>query len=146
VANVHVAALERNGRVVFLYAVRPGPADRAYGIQVARLAGLPPWVADRADALLADLVRQRAAPASAAPGIDCEPDAPPDPHSEPRRVSDADGLYQLSLAGAPAPAPTAADLLRALRDRDLGTMTPRAALDWLWTQQERFGGPGRSRG
>ncbi len=53
VTNVHVAALERGGRVVFLYAVQPGPADRAYGIQVARLAGLPPWVADRAEALLA---------------------------------------------------------------------------------------------
>ncbi len=40
VANVHVAAIEQDGRVVFLYAVRPGPADRAYGIHVARLAGL----------------------------------------------------------------------------------------------------------
>ena len=61
-ANVHVAALERDGRVVFLYAVQPGPADRAYGIQVARLAGLPPWVADRAEMLLAearDPVRSR---------------------------------------------------------------------------------------
>ena len=54
VTNVHVAALEREGRVVFLYAVQPGPADRAYGIQVARLAGLPPWVADRAEMLLAE--------------------------------------------------------------------------------------------
>ena len=53
--NVHVAALERDGHVVFLYAVQPGPADRAYGIQVARLAGLPPpWVADRAEMLLAE--------------------------------------------------------------------------------------------
>ncbi|MDQ3466993.1 MAG: DNA mismatch repair protein MutS, partial [Chloroflexota bacterium] len=61
VANLHVAALEREGRVIFLYAVRPGPADRAYGIQVARLAGLPPWVADRAEAVLSDLSQSRPA-------------------------------------------------------------------------------------
>src|ERR671920_2193641 len=58
VTNVHVAALEREGRVVFLYAVQPGPADRAYGIQVARLAGVPSWVADRAEALLAAAPRR----------------------------------------------------------------------------------------
>jgi DNA mismatch repair ATPase MutS len=45
---------------VFLYAVRPGAADRACGIQVARLAGLPSWVADRAEALLADATRETA--------------------------------------------------------------------------------------
>jgi DNA mismatch repair protein MutS len=54
VANVHVAAVEVDGRVIFLHAVRPGPADRSYGIQVARLAGLPPWVADRAAALASE--------------------------------------------------------------------------------------------
>jgi hypothetical protein len=46
--------------VVFLYAVQPGAADRAYGIQVARLAGLPSWVADRAETLLADATRETA--------------------------------------------------------------------------------------
>ncbi|HEX5500516.1 MAG TPA: DNA mismatch repair protein MutS, partial [Thermomicrobiales bacterium] len=145
VANVHVAALERAGRVVFLYAVRPGPADRAYGIQVARLAGLPPWVADRADALLADLSRQRAAsPAS----VDGEPPdrLDPDGAGKPRRVAEERDLYQLALDGSPAPAPTAADLLRQLRDLDLATMTPRQALDWLWAQQERFGRSRRDRG
>jgi len=45
---------------VFLYAVQPGAADRAYGIQVARLAGLPSWVADRTGALLADATRETA--------------------------------------------------------------------------------------
>ena len=47
-AEVQLFLAERDGRVVFLYAVQPGAADRAYGVQVARLAGLPPWVADRA--------------------------------------------------------------------------------------------------
>jgi DNA mismatch repair protein MutS len=46
--------------VDFLYAVQPGAADRACGIQVSRLAGLPSWVADRAEALLADATRETA--------------------------------------------------------------------------------------
>ena len=40
-ANAHVAATEWNGDLVFLHEVREGAADRSYGVQVARLAGLP---------------------------------------------------------------------------------------------------------
>jgi DNA mismatch repair protein MutS len=41
VANVHLAATEHRGQIVFLHAVREGPARASYGIQVARLAGVP---------------------------------------------------------------------------------------------------------
>ena len=50
--NVHVAAKEQNGKVVFLHKVLPGAADRSYGIHVAELAGLPSDVVDRAKTLL----------------------------------------------------------------------------------------------
>ena len=40
-ANVHLSAVEHGERIVFLHAVRPGPADRSYGLHVAQLAGLP---------------------------------------------------------------------------------------------------------
>jgi DNA mismatch repair protein MutS len=40
-ANVHVAAAEHAGGVVFLHKVKPGPASKSYGIQVAQLAGVP---------------------------------------------------------------------------------------------------------
>jgi len=46
---------EHRGQLVFLHEVAPGAADRSYGIQVARLAGLPPSVVKRARALLAEL-------------------------------------------------------------------------------------------
>ena len=42
------------GDVVFLHEIVPGAADRSYGIQVAKLAGLPPAVVKRAQTLLAD--------------------------------------------------------------------------------------------
>lgn len=51
--NAHVSAREWGEDVVFLHKVEPGPADRAYGVHVARLAGVPKQVLVRATALLA---------------------------------------------------------------------------------------------
>src|SRR6185312_5059203 len=53
VRNFHVAVREWNDEIVFLHKVQAGGTDRSYGIQVARLAGLPPPVIARAKALLA---------------------------------------------------------------------------------------------
>ncbi|HRJ48067.1 MAG TPA: DNA mismatch repair protein MutS, partial [Opitutaceae bacterium] len=53
--NFSVAVKEWNDEIVFVRRVIPGAADRSYGIQVARLAGLPPSVIDRAKTILAKL-------------------------------------------------------------------------------------------
>ena len=50
--NVHVAAMEQEGRVVFLHKVMAGPADKSYGIHVAQLADLPETIVVRAKELL----------------------------------------------------------------------------------------------
>jgi DNA mismatch repair protein MutS len=55
VTNVHVAAAEASGKVVFLHEVREGPASQSYGLAVAQLAGVPPAVIRRARSLLAQL-------------------------------------------------------------------------------------------
>jgi DNA mismatch repair protein MutS len=55
VANVNIAVSELAGRVIFLRRLRPGGASRSYGIQVARLAGLPEPVLARAREVLANL-------------------------------------------------------------------------------------------
>jgi len=54
-ANVTMRVKEWQGDVVFLHEVAPGAADRSYGIQVAKLAGLPPSVIGRAEVVLAGL-------------------------------------------------------------------------------------------
>jgi DNA mismatch repair protein MutS len=54
-ANAHLRAREWKGDLVFLHEVAPGPADRSYGIQVAKLAGLPRSAVERARAVLARL-------------------------------------------------------------------------------------------
>ena len=60
VANVHVAAAQVRGKVVFLHEVHAGPASQSYGLAVAQLAGVTPGVVRRARALLAQL-EERAA-------------------------------------------------------------------------------------
>ena len=52
VENATVAVKEWEGDVIFLHEVRKGAADRSYGVQVARLAGLPASVIDRAKVVL----------------------------------------------------------------------------------------------
>src|SRR5574342_1383907 len=49
VRNFHVAVREWNDEIIFLHKVQPGGTDRSYGIQVARLAGLPEAVIARAN-------------------------------------------------------------------------------------------------
>jgi DNA mismatch repair protein MutS len=53
VRNLHVSVKESGEQVIFLRKVEPGPADRSYGIEVARLAGLPRGVIERARDILA---------------------------------------------------------------------------------------------
>ncbi|MGZ3297394.1 MAG: DNA mismatch repair protein MutS, partial [Asticcacaulis sp.] len=52
VSNLSLQAREHNGELIFLHEVRPGAADRSYGVQVARLAGMPPAVVARAKDIL----------------------------------------------------------------------------------------------
>ncbi|QLG49065.1 DNA mismatch repair protein MutS [Natrinema halophilum] len=60
VANVHVAADERDGDVTFLRTVRDGPTDRSYGIHVADLAGVPDPVVERSRGVLERLREEKA--------------------------------------------------------------------------------------
>jgi DNA mismatch repair protein MutS len=63
VANVHLAATEHRQEIVFLHSVVEGPASQSYGVQVARLAGVPASVIARARKRLAELERARSMPA-----------------------------------------------------------------------------------
>ncbi len=58
VRNLSVASMEEEGRVVFTHRIRSGPASKSYGIEVARLAGLPEEVLDSAEEYLEALLEQ----------------------------------------------------------------------------------------
>ncbi|HEY5797936.1 MAG TPA: DNA mismatch repair protein MutS [Bosea sp. (in: a-proteobacteria)] len=115
VTNATVRVTEWNGEVVFLHEVVAGAADRSYGIQVAKLAGLPPAVVERARTILGELEKTEREKPVASLIDDLPLFAVPQ-----RRV-------------APTPALPAEDPLRlALDGLDLDEMTPRQALDALY--------------
>jgi DNA mismatch repair protein MutS len=66
----HVRAREWKGDLVLLHELAPGPADRSYGLAVARLAGVAPAVLKRAKAVLVKLEKGRAATGGLAAGLD----------------------------------------------------------------------------
>ena len=115
VRNFHVAVREWNDEIVFLHKVRPGGTDRSYGIQVARLAGLPLSVIARAKVLLARFEEQRQATAEIADAVQL-------------------GLFVTSPA---APDPMAAEIAAL----DLTHVTPIEALNLLVKWQQRLREP-----
>lgn len=58
--NVHVSAVEQNGKVVFLHKIKEGAADKSYGIHVAQLANLPSSLIERANEILHNFENQEA--------------------------------------------------------------------------------------
>ncbi|HSZ81331.1 MAG TPA: DNA mismatch repair protein MutS [Polyangia bacterium] len=123
VRNVSVAAREWKGEVVFLRKLAAGGASRSFGVEVAKLAGLPAVVVDRARAILRTLESEGGAGARGAEV----------PH--PVAPARAEPAPQLGLAfGAPraTPDPAAAavaEVLAELRAVDPDELSPRAALD-----------------
>ena len=85
-ANATLAVREHEGEVVLLHEVRPGAADRSYGVQVARLAGLPRTVVDRARSVLAALEEgSDGKPAAIVDDLPLFSAAPPEVPAPPRR-------------------------------------------------------------
>ena len=68
VANYNVAVREWNEEIIFLHKILPGAADKSYGIQVARLAGLPKPVVERAKSILSHLELHSVKPEAKAQG------------------------------------------------------------------------------
>jgi DNA mismatch repair protein MutS len=103
--NLHVGAVESGHDIVFLHQIEPGPASRSYGVQVARLAGMPQALIRQARATLEALEAKAAA-----------------------------GQAQVDLFAPPpaaaAPEPSAVDAALARIDPD--ALTPREALDALY--------------
>nr|WP_081683489.1 DNA mismatch repair protein MutS [Arenimonas composti] len=75
IANVHLDAVEHGDRLVFMHAVKDGPANRSFGLQVAALAGLPREVVAQARRTLAEL-ESRGGPHAAAATAPAALDAP----------------------------------------------------------------------
>jgi DNA mismatch repair protein MutS len=111
--NANVAVRENQGEIVFLHRIIPGGADQSYGIHVARIAGVPTPVLDRAREILAFLEKQHGP----------DPGLPEGPIR--RKVKSGRALQNSLFAALPDP------LLIELRQLELSSLSPEQAQDLL---------------
>jgi DNA mismatch repair protein MutS len=128
IRNHHVAVKEWKDEVVFLRKIVPGPSDQSYGIHVAKLAGIPRSVIERAREILFNLEKQ-------------ELDAAGRPRLASRAAPRGDASQFLLFAEDRELA-----LLEEIRAElgvcDLARLTPLEALEMLYRLQKKIGGPG----
>ena len=108
VKNYNIAVKKRGDDITFLRRIVPGGADDSYGIEVAKLAGLPDSIIERAKEILQELIRSA-------------------PAKEERVFTDEPEIQQLSLM--PAADDAVAEKLRAV---DINTLTPIEAMNLLF--------------
>ncbi|HEY8508340.1 MAG TPA: DNA mismatch repair protein MutS, partial [Steroidobacteraceae bacterium] len=110
-ANVHLDATEHGDGIVFLHAVKEGPANRSYGLQVAQLAGVPREVIQQARQYLEALESER----------------------DRRRTDSSHDAKQAELPlYTPPPDPVAQSIKEAIAALDPDSLSPRAALDEIY--------------
>lgn len=120
--NIHVRAEEHEGNVVFLHQIKEGSADQSYGIQVAKLAGLPRALIERATTILHDL-EEGAAPEAATEKIES-------------------GQLSFFIEESPAEKPVKPDkkeiqAVEELKALNLFEMTPMEAMNALYELQKK---------
>jgi len=122
VRNYNIAVRDWEGRVVFLRKIVPGGCSRSYGIQVAKLAGIPVSVIERAREILSGLERNeldlRGLPVIA---------------GRPESSTEAGGAFQPELFGD-----SSRDIVKDLEQIDLNDTTPLEALNILADWKKRF--------
>ena len=116
--NVHVATLEKDGEVTFLHKIADGPADKSYGIHVAKIAGLPKDLLNRADHILVDLEKM-----SAAVSVNLKNETKESqPVEEQLSLFAIDNNYE--------------ELIKKLKQLDLTNLTPRESMNALFDLKE----------
>lgn len=137
--NIHVSAIEQNGNVVFLHKIKEGPADKSYGIHVAKLADLPEQLIDRAAAILAQLENENGQAKA----------FPEQPAAEKASIAEAAPVTsvneaQLSFFGEEAPkgrvnsSPKEKKVLDDIKSLDILEMTPLEAMNTLYKLQKKL--------
>ncbi|MGN7398929.1 DNA mismatch repair protein MutS [Cytobacillus praedii] len=132
VKNVHVSAIEQNGKVVFLHKIKEGAADKSYGIHVAQLAELPAELITRANEILTKLEQK-----------DEQIKQPP---AGKKMNNIAEDAAQLSFFDEPAEKKPSAlstkekRIIEKVRDIDILDMTPMEALNTLYELHKKLKG------
>lgn len=127
--NIHVGAKEQDGEVVFLHKMMDGPADKSYGIHVAKLAGLPAELLERASTILTNLEANT-------PQMKMEEYKQESVSKKPTMIQEEQEAAQLSLFSSDENAEN--KIIQEIRQMNLLEMTPMAALNALYELQKRI--------
>lgn len=119
-ANIHVSAVEENGKVVFLHKIKEGPADKSYGIHVAQLAELPADLIKRASQILAELEAEKE---QTTPQVE--------------KTEEDIQLAMFQVEDIPAPKKADRDLRKEIAQLNLMQMTPMEAMNVLYKLQQK---------
>ena len=111
--NVHLDAIEHGDKIIFMHQVKPGPASQSYGLQVARLAGIPESVIQQARQKLQELEQQNL-------------------------VHPQFDLFSAPTAVAETAAATQNPILDELKQLDIDSLSARQALDYLYQLKEKI--------
>ena len=111
--NIHLSAKEYGDRIIFMYSVNKGPASQSYGLQVAKLAGVPRSVIDRARKKLNELEE-----------------------AEIRSSPTQSDLFLSAPASEPEPMPS--EVEEHLRDVDVDSLSPREALNLVYALKDKL--------
>lgn len=133
--NIHVGAVEENGQLVFLHQIQPGPADKSYGIHVAKLAGMPDGLLSRASTILQEL-EANAGETPTPVNVD-EPLSEPAPEPASKRKQTATSK-QLALFETPTMDPKVADIIKDLKQMNLMGMTPMDVMNKFYDIQQKL--------
>lgn len=134
VANVHLSAVEHDGRVIFMHSVKPGPASQSYGLQVAQLAGIPQAVIVAARAKLQQLEEQSVSAGMMPAGTTEAPQATP--------AAATPATSRKSVVREQSPQPDLfatrhpSDIEIRLRNVDPDSLTPRQAHELLYALKQ----------
>ena len=118
VQNYHITARKQGGELIFLRKIVSGAADDSYGIEVAKLAGVPESVISKAKTYLKELEEQQGAP-------------PPRPENS-EAPADEGQLSLEQLGGS--------EVLAQLKSLDLNTISPIEALNLLYALKRKAEG------
>ena len=134
--NIHVGAVEEEGDLVFLHKMSPGSADKSYGVQVAKLAGLPTSVLNRASTILTELEKKNEdSPIVSGTSEELEDDRAKEKSIKGNEVKEDSG--QLSLFDGTW-SEHEEKVLEELRKLDVLNLTPLEAMNFLNDLQNKL--------
>jgi DNA mismatch repair protein MutS len=140
--NVHVGAVEKDGDLVFLHKMEDGPADKSYGIHVAKLAGMPEELLGRADKILKRLEIKNKDTDQTLVNAEIESKKVEEPaedvqEKQNHKTSEVD--EQLALFQTEPADPQGEEVLAQIRNSNLMSMTPMDVMNQLYKWQKKLG-------